>query len=261
MKKIYIALLLAFYGQSVSMFAQDVWKITADSIKLDNYYGITVANGMVGLVSSPEPLKLSQIVLGETYDVYGRGRVKNFLHGMNMMDVELRIDGTLVTFAKISNFSQTLDMRRGIFGGMFDYKSCVHVEYEYTALRHLPYSCLLSVTVIPHEDVELSVANVLSTHESLRESQESFHRVFNGKIPIDLSTSIAKSPTGKVELGSCAGFSFCRFFASTGNSASNGTWSGYPYTGVLYSSAKRKTVSFFTSGDYFIINPQRGRTQ
>ena len=243
MKKIYIALLLAFYGQSVSMFAQDVWKITADSIKLDNYYGITVANGMVGLVSSPEPLKLSQIVLGETYDVYGRGRVKNFLHGMNMMDVELRIDGTLVTFAKISNFSQTLDMRRGIFGGMFDYKSCVHVEYEYTALRHLPYSCLLSVTVIPHEDVELSVANVLSTHESLRESQESFHRVFNGKIPIDLSTSI------------------CRFFASTGNSASNGTWSGYPYTGVLYSSAKRKTVSFFTSGDYFIINPQRGRTQ
>ena len=208
MKKIYIALLLAFYGQSVSMFAQDVWKITADSIKLDNYYGITVANGMVGLVSSPEPLKLSQIVLGETYDVYGRGRVKNFLHGMNMMDVELRIDGTLVTFAKISNFSQTLDMRRGIFGGMFDYKSCVHVEYEYTALRHLPYSCLLSVTVIPHEDVELSVANVLSTHESLRESQESFHRVFNGKIPIDLSTSIAKSPTGKVELGSCAVFLF-----------------------------------------------------
>ena len=82
---------------------------------------------MVGLVSSPEPLKLSQIVLGETYDVYGRGRVKNFLHGMNMMDVELRIDGTLVTFAKISNFSQTLDMRRGIFGGMFDYKSCVCV--------------------------------------------------------------------------------------------------------------------------------------
>ena len=52
MKKIYIALLLAFYGQSVSMFAQDVWKITADSIKLDNYYGITVANGMVGLVST-----------------------------------------------------------------------------------------------------------------------------------------------------------------------------------------------------------------
>ena len=65
MKKIYIALLLAFYGQSVSMFAQDVWKITADSIKLDNYYGITVANGMVGLVSSPEPLKLSQIVLAK----------------------------------------------------------------------------------------------------------------------------------------------------------------------------------------------------
>lgn len=208
MKKICVAILLFLGGQSISMFAQDPWKITTESIEPENYYGVTVANGMVGLVSSPEPLKFSRVVLGGTYDIYGRGRVKNFLHGINMMDVELRIDGSSITLAEISDFSQTLDMRRGLFCGMFNYKSRVHVKYEYTALRHLPYSCLLSVTVTPQEDIELAVANILSTHESLRESQESFHRVFNGKVPIDLSTSLAKSPTGKVELGSCSAFLF-----------------------------------------------------
>jgi hypothetical protein len=41
-------------------FAQpkpDTWKISADKIDPNNYYGITVANGMIGIVSSPEPLK------------------------------------------------------------------------------------------------------------------------------------------------------------------------------------------------------------
>jgi len=33
-------------------FAQDQWVIKADKIDPANYYGITVANGMIGIVSS-----------------------------------------------------------------------------------------------------------------------------------------------------------------------------------------------------------------
>jgi len=36
---------------------QDPWKITATKIDPSNYYGITVANGMIGIVSAPEPFK------------------------------------------------------------------------------------------------------------------------------------------------------------------------------------------------------------
>lgn len=207
-RSVYLVLVCIIQVFFIMVFAQDAWKITAGQIEPEHYYGVTVANGMVGMVSAPEPLKLSQVVLGEVYDVYGRGRVKNFLHGINMMDVELRIDGTAISLDRINHFNQTLDMRHGVFRGAFDYKSCAHVEYEYTALRHLPYSCLLSVTIIPKDDIELTVANILSTHESLREPQESFHRVFNGQLPVDLSTSLAKSPTGKVELGASSAFLF-----------------------------------------------------
>src|SRR5262245_54197765 len=60
-------------------FAQDPWKLTADSINPSNYYGITVANGMIGIVSSPEPFRVKEVVLAGAYDLYGRGRVSNFL--------------------------------------------------------------------------------------------------------------------------------------------------------------------------------------
>jgi len=60
--------------------AQDQWVIKADHIDPANYYGITVANGMIGIVSSPEPFKVKNVVLAGAYDLYGRGRVSNFLN-------------------------------------------------------------------------------------------------------------------------------------------------------------------------------------
>ena len=143
-----ILLLLSRLWPVIGVSAQDAWKITAEQIEPSSYYGITVANGMLGLVSSPDPLKISRVVLGGLYDIYGKGRVNNFLHGINMLDTELQINGSTVKASQISGYKQTLDMRRGVFCGEFDYKSLARVEYQYTSLRHLPYSCLLRVRII-----------------------------------------------------------------------------------------------------------------
>lgn len=203
-----ILLLLSGLWPVIGVSAQDVWKITAGQIEPSSYYGITVANGMLGLVSSPEPLKISRVVLGGLYDIYGKGRVNNFLHGINMLDTELQINGTTVKASQISGYQQTLDMRQGVFCGEFDYQSLARVEYQYTSLRHLPYSCLLRVQIIPKENIEVTVANILTVHESLRNPQESFNRIFNGKTAIDFCTSIAKSPTRELEIGACSSFVF-----------------------------------------------------
>ena len=203
-----ILLLLSGLLPVTDVSAQDAWKITAEQIEPSSYYGITVANGMLGLVSSPDPLKISRVVLGGLYDIYGKGRVNNFLHGINMLDTELQINGSTVTVSRISGYKQTLDMRQGVFCGEFDYQSLARVEYQYTSLRHLPYSCLLRVRIIPKEDIEVAVANILTVHESLRNPQESFNRIFNGKTAIDFCTSIAKSPTRELEIGACSSFVF-----------------------------------------------------
>src|SRR6267154_1492118 len=73
--------------------AQDQWVIKADKIDPANYYGITVANGMIGIVSSPEPFKVKNVVLAGAYDLYGRGRVSNFLNSFNLLNSYLEING------------------------------------------------------------------------------------------------------------------------------------------------------------------------
>ena len=72
--------------------APDAWHIVANQIDPANYYGITVANGMIGLVSSPEPMRVKDVVLNGAYDNYGRGRVSNILKGFNFMNMNLDVD-------------------------------------------------------------------------------------------------------------------------------------------------------------------------
>jgi len=56
MKKLLLFVFTSFSIQCVR--AQDPWLIKASAIDPSNYYGITVANGMIGVVSSPEPFKV-----------------------------------------------------------------------------------------------------------------------------------------------------------------------------------------------------------
>jgi hypothetical protein len=73
-----LLLVLCFAVVNTVCFAQDAWKIRADKIDPSNYYGVTVANGMIGIVSSSEVFKVKDVVLAGAYDLYGRGRVSNF---------------------------------------------------------------------------------------------------------------------------------------------------------------------------------------
>ena len=85
--------LLLLLSSSLIPFAQDPWKLSAYNVNPQGYYGITVANGMIGIVSSPEPFKVKDVVLAGAYDLYGRGRVSNFLRSFNLLNMYLEIDG------------------------------------------------------------------------------------------------------------------------------------------------------------------------
>src|SRR6201991_1734353 len=106
---------------SIQSNAQDPWIIKADKIDPSNYYGVTVANGMIGIVSSPEPFKVKEVVLAGAYDLYGRGRVSNFLRSFNLLNMYLEIDGRRLDAKSVSNMRQELDMRNASFTTTFDY--------------------------------------------------------------------------------------------------------------------------------------------
>ena len=134
--------------------AQDAWKIKAGKIDPNNYYGITVANGMIGIVSAPEPFKVKDVVLAGAYDLYGRGRVSNFLKSFNLLNMYLEIDGKRIDGKSASGMTQELDMRKASFTTSFEYGDKATVTYSYYSLRHLPFTVLMDISITAKKEIE-----------------------------------------------------------------------------------------------------------
>ena len=198
---------LLFVATSTQIFAQaDPWIIKADKIDPSNYYGITVANGMIGIVSSPEPFKVKNVVLAGTYDLYGRGRVSNFLNSFNLLNMRMEINGKSMDAASVKNFKQELDMRTASFSSSFDFQDQASIRYTYYSLRQLPFCVLMEVKVTAKNDLAINAASVLESPDALRDVQNYYNEIDRPHVNIGLLTSSAKSPTGKLQL--CASTSF-----------------------------------------------------
>ena len=187
-------------------FCQDPWKITANKIDPSNYYGVTVANGMIGIVSAPEPFKVKEVVLAGAYDLYGRGRVSNFLKSFNLLNMRLEIDGKSISREETSGMTQELDMKKASFTTRFDYGDKAQVEYTYYSLRQLPFTVLMDVKIIAKKDINISGASVMEAPDALKDVQNFYNEIDRPHVVISLLTSQAKSPTGKLLM--CASNSF-----------------------------------------------------
>ncbi|MVN76025.1 glycoside hydrolase family 65 protein [Hymenobacter sp. HMF4947] len=184
----------------------DPWRLAAGKIDPSNYYGVTVANGMLGIVSSPTPFQVKTVVLAGAYDQYGRGRVSNFLNSFNLLNMYLEVDGHRLNAQDASNFRQQLDMQRASLTTTFDYQDKATISYTYYALRHLPFTVLLDVSIVAKKDVALTAASVMDAPDALRDVQNYYNEIDRPHATLSLLTSSAKSPTGKLTL--CASNSF-----------------------------------------------------
>jgi len=193
---------LTFATSLCSAQTIDPWKITATNIDPSNYYGVTMANGMIGMVSSPEVFKIKSVTLAGAYDLYGRGRVSNFLNSFNLLNMSLDINGKRVEVKSVSNYKQELDMQHGCFTATFDFGDEASVKYTYYALRQLPFTVLMDITITAKKNITINATSALETPDALRDVQNYYNEVG----PISLLTSTAKSPTGKLLL--CASNTF-----------------------------------------------------
>jgi protein-glucosylgalactosylhydroxylysine glucosidase len=204
MKK-YMLLCLSFLASSF-IFGQDPWKLKATNINPSNYNGVTVANGVIGIVSSPEPFKVKDVVLAGAYDLYGRGRVSNFLKSFNLLNMFLDVDGVRIDAKNASNFSQTLNMQHASFTGSFDYGNKATITYTYYSLRHLPYTVLMDIKIEAKQNIVISSASVMEAPDALKDVENYYNEIDRPHTTISLLTSKAKSPTGKLLM--CASNSF-----------------------------------------------------
>ena len=204
LQRLFACILLAI---SLEISAQaDPWKITASTINPSNYYGVTVANGMIGIVSAPEPFKIKDVVLAGAYDLYGRGRVSNFLRSFNLLNATLDIDGKRIDGKNTNNLKQELDMQHAGFTTSFDYADKATVTYTYYSLRQLPFTVLMDITVTAKKDITINSSSVMEAPDALKDVENYYNEIDRPHVVISLLTSSAKSPTGKLLM--CASNTF-----------------------------------------------------
>jgi trehalose/maltose hydrolase-like predicted phosphorylase len=185
------------------------WTIRADTIDPAHYFGVTVANGMIGLVSSPNPFKAKDVVLNGAFDLYGRGRVSNILKTFNFVNLYLDIDGNRIDNAsQVSRLHQTLDMKNACLSTTFDYADKASVSYTWYALRQLPYTALVDVTITARKDIEIVPASVMEAPDMLKDVENYYNEIDRPHIKISLLTSTAKSPTGRLLMAASNSFLF-----------------------------------------------------
>jgi protein-glucosylgalactosylhydroxylysine glucosidase len=181
-----------------SVAQQDAgWLIESSQINADNYYGVTVANGMIGLVSSAQPMKVKDVVLNGTYDYYQRGRVSNILKTFNHINMNLDVDGQRVSQQSISNYKQTLNMKNATLTTTFDVGDKLNVRHTIMALRHLPYTSMSIVEIKANTAVRITPMSLIEAPDHLADVRNLYSEIDRPHVTIPLLTSVAKSPTGR----------------------------------------------------------------
>lgn len=194
-----------------SINAQDLsnsgWHIQAKNIDPNNYYGVTVANGMVGLVSSPEPMKVQDVVLNGVYDYYQRGRVSNILKTFSHMNMHLEVDGRRISRNDISDYAQTLDMRNAKLTTTYEVGDQVSVQQDLMSLRNLPFTAMSIIEITAKKEVEITPINYIEAPNHLSDVRNLYSEIDRPHVLIPLMSSVAFSP-GKKKVATSTSFIF-----------------------------------------------------
>lgn len=211
MKRLIVSLIVGLVG--LSAFAQtssEDWILRAENVGEGKYYGVTSANGVVGIISSRDPFTAKEVVLAGVYDHFGRGRVNNFLPNINPLHLSFKFNNEKFDRKKVSNFTQTLDMRTGEFVGNLEYQG-TKMSYRYCALRQLSHVVLMEVEITPSDDLRLetSLAHKVpqSLHGAVMTANDLMFKL-KSEPPFKVITTTALSPTENVKVASSSFFLF-----------------------------------------------------
>lgn len=208
MSRTFYGFLSLLFVISLSAQQDDTWLVKAQGIDPSNYYGITCGNGMIGLVSSPEPMQVSAVVLNGVYDYYQRGRVSNILQSFNHVNMQLEVDGRLLDRKAIQNYQQTLDMKKAQLVTTFEVDGQVEVTHRMMALRHLPYTAMVQVEVKALKDFRLTGKSVIAAPNHLADVRNYYSQIDRPHVLIPLLSSYAKSPSGNLTVAASNSFLF-----------------------------------------------------
>lgn len=183
------------------------WTIIAkDTLK---YKGVAMANGRIGIVSSPEPGKTTTIILNHIFDRTSPYGVSKLLEGINFANIEIIANQDTLNLDNCTLWEQKLDMKKGILTTSCRFKDYANINISLYALRHLPYSGLVNIHISPiQKPLTIKVSGEINCPKAYQDITTEYKTLVDLENRIPLIQTIAYSPFEKHQIATSAGFIF-----------------------------------------------------
>ncbi len=146
----------------------DTWTIDSGEIDPHNYFGETVANGVLGILSMPVPFRTKKTLIAGAYEPDQARGVEVIVEPFALLNLDLTVDGDRVErLDQVSDFRQSMDMKRAAFTTTFSYQDKATIRYSIRALRQLPFNAMMDVTVFAKRPITVSVGTHLDASAML----------------------------------------------------------------------------------------------
>ena len=197
--------LLIIFNYFVCVHAQnDGWHISTSETQ--NYTGIVLANGRIGILPSAKPFGIGQIILNNVYEKASELGVSQILKGMNFGNLKISIDGETITEANISDWKQTLMMKEAGFKTSFKFMDKAEISYTIYALRNVPYSGYIDISIKAIQSIELDVSATIEMPEDLKTPNSTFRILEDAEVTMPILQTVATSKFGKHQVATSGTF-------------------------------------------------------
>jgi trehalose/maltose hydrolase-like predicted phosphorylase len=190
------------FGQEKS----DEWHLYANS--RENYFGVAMANGKIGIVTDDTPLKTKEIILNGVYDSSPENGISRIVRGIEFLNLHLSIDNQEIQSNTISNWSQIVNMKEGTSTTSFSFKDFATIDYTILANRAVPYSAIAIVTISPKKDIEIMANNYMTVPDELKDAKSQFRVLKDNQYLMPVFGTTAKTLTGKYTVSAATTFLF-----------------------------------------------------
>lgn len=188
----------------LAVAAQDGWTISSG--KVEQYTGIVTANGRIGILPEDKPFQTRSVILNNVYDKESPLGVSKILLGMNFANLEMEIDGELVSEANITEFKQELNLKTAAFSTSFRFLDKATITYTIYALRNIQYTGYVDVKVIPTKSIKLKITGKISTPEEYQDPMSTFRVLQDLETTMPILQTVAKSRLAKHTVATSATF-------------------------------------------------------
>ena len=192
---------------SIRAEEERLWQLHAVDIQAP-YAPAPMANGCIGILPQKEPFAVEHVMLNHVFDAASPHIVSRVMRGINPFCLSMKIDNKKVDTSNISDWQQTIDMRRAVHQTSFQTLEKADVSYELCALRNLPYAGLIRVTVQACKDMLLEVRSGMGIPDDYSQSSIRYREMEADGNRMYMLESDATSRLGYRRVASTSSFLF-----------------------------------------------------